>query len=159
MSRASIARPHFDEPRRDKEGFYAMRARLGRQVGSVKTGLSLWEVPPGQAAYPYHWHAAEEEIIVVLAGSPSLRTPEGWREMKEGDVVCFPVGEGGAHQIVNRTDSNVRFLAFSNQAPDIVFRPDSQTVTAAERRPDGSGFRDHFRLADAVDYYQGEEAP
>jgi uncharacterized cupin superfamily protein len=159
VTQPSILTPDFDEPRRDKEGFHAMRARLGRQAGSVKTGLSLFEVPPGQAAYPYHWHAAEEEIVVVLAGAPSVRTPEGWREMKEGDVICFRVGEEGAHQIANRTDSPIRFLAFSNQQPDIVFRPDSETMTVAERRPDGSGFRDHFRLADAVAYHEGEEAP
>ena len=159
MSTPSIVTPDFDEPRHDREGFFAMRARLGRQAGSVKTGLSLFEVPAGQAAYPYHWHAAEEEIVVVLAGRPSLRTPEGWREMAEGEVVCFRIGEQGAHQIVNRTDSPVRFLAFSNQQPDIVFRPDSMTLTVAERKPDGTGFKDHFRLADAVSYYEGEEAP
>jgi uncharacterized cupin superfamily protein len=79
--------------------------------------------------------------------------------MAEGEVVCFRIGEEGAHQIVNRTDAPVRFLAFSNQQPDIVFRPDSKTITIAERKPDGSGFKDHFRLADAVDYHEGEEAP
>ena len=159
MTKPSIRTPDFDEPRREKEGFYALRARLGRQAGSVKTGLSLFELPPGQAAYPYHWHAAEEEILVVLTGTPSLRTPKGWREMEEGEVICFPVGETGAHQIVNRTDSDIRFLAFSNQQPDIVFRPDSETITVAERNPDGTGFRDHFRLGDAVSYLEGEEAP
>jgi uncharacterized cupin superfamily protein len=59
----------------------ARRARLGRQAGTIKVGVSLWEVPAGQAAYPYHWHAAEEEVIVVLAGRPSLRSHEGWREL------------------------------------------------------------------------------
>jgi uncharacterized cupin superfamily protein len=159
MNTVSAKSPNFDEPRLEKDGFHAMRARLGRQAGSVKTGLSLFEVSPGQAAYPYHWHAAEEEIVVVLAGRPSLRTPDGWREMEEGEVICFRVGAEGAHQIVNRTDSDVRFLAFSNQAPDVVFRPDSGTITVAERKPDGSGFKDHFRLADAVSYHEGEEAP
>jgi uncharacterized cupin superfamily protein len=106
-----------------------------------------------------HWHVAEEELIVVLAGRPSLRTPEGWTELAEGEVVSFPVGERGAHQIVNRSDEPVRFLALSNQQPDIVVRPDSNTVGAYERRPEGGGFYKHFRLGDAVDYYEGEEAP
>jgi uncharacterized cupin superfamily protein len=158
VSKPSIAKPDFDEPR-EHQGFNCRRARLGRQAGSVKVGLSLWELPPDQAAYPYHWHAAEEEIVVVLAGRPSLRTPEGWREMEEGEVVAFRTGEPGAHQIVNRTEEEVRFLAFSNQAPDIVFRPDSETIGVAERRPEGGGFREHFRIADATDYYEGEEAP
>jgi uncharacterized cupin superfamily protein len=155
---ASITNPDFDELR-EHDGFRAKRARLGRQVGTVKTGVSLWEVPPGEAAYPYHWHASEEEVLVVLSGRPSLRTPEGWRELEQGDVLAFPVGEQGAHQIVNRTDKDLRFLAFSNQHADIVFRPDSGTLTVAERIPEGGGYHHHFRIDDGVDYYEGEEAP
>ena len=154
----SIADPDFDELR-EHEGFRCRRARLGRQAGTEKVGLSLWELPPGQAAYPYHWHAAEEELVVVLAGSPSLRTPDGWRELAEGEVVSFPTGERGAHQIANRSDGAVRFLAFSNQQPDVVVRPDSGTVGAYERRPDGTGLRSVFRLSDAIDYYEGETPP
>jgi uncharacterized cupin superfamily protein len=158
VSTPSIARPVFDEPR-EHPGFRCSRARLGRQAGSEKTGLSLWEVPAGEAAYPYHWHVSEEELVVVLAGTPSLRTPDGWRELEEGEVVAFPVGEAGAHQIVNRTDEPVRFLAFSNQQPDLVVFADSGKLGAFERRPDGGGIREIFRVADAVDYYDGETAP
>jgi uncharacterized cupin superfamily protein len=158
MSIPSIERPDFDEPR-EHPGFTCRRARLGRQAGSVRTGLSLWEVGPGEAAYPYHWHAAEEEILVVVSGRPSLRSPDGWRELEQGEVACFPVGEEGAHQLVNRSDETVRFLAFSNQCADLVVRPDSGTITVAERLPEGGGLRKHFRLSDDVDYYEGEEAP
>jgi uncharacterized cupin superfamily protein len=158
VSRPSISRPVFDEPR-EHPGFTCSRSRLGRQAGSERTGLSLWELPPGEAAYPYHWHLAEEEIVVVVSGAPSLRTPEGWREVEEGEVIAFPVGERGAHQIVNRTDAPVRFLCFSNQQPDIVVYPDSQKLAAFERRADGSGIRGIFRVDDAVDYYEGETAP
>jgi uncharacterized cupin superfamily protein len=148
----------FDDPR-EHPGFTCSRARLGRQAGSEKTGLSLWELPAGEAAYPYHWHVAEEELIVVLAGEPSLRSPDGWRELEEGEVVAFPVGEAGAHQIVNRTDAPVRFLSFSNQQPDIVVFVDSGKVGAFERRPDGGGLRKIFRAEDEVDYWDGESAP
>src|SRR5947209_9768350 len=114
----NINRPVFDEPR-EYEGFRCLRARIGRQAGTAKIGLSLFEVPPGQAAYPYHWHVAEEELLVVLQGRPSLRTPDGWRELEPGEVLVFGVGQEGAHQMVNRTPETVRFLAFSNQQPDI----------------------------------------
>ena len=43
--------PEFDLVR-DRDGFRAKRARLGDQAGSERLGLSLWELPPGQAAYP-----------------------------------------------------------------------------------------------------------
>ena len=154
----SIEQPVFDEPR-EHPGFTCRRARIGRQVGSEKIGLSLWDLPPGQAAYPYHWHIAEEELVVVLTGRPSLRTPDGWRELEQGEVVSFLVGEAGAHQIVNRTGETVRFLALSNQQPDICVYPDSGKVAASERRPDGGGLRLMFREQDAVDYHEGEVAP
>ncbi len=157
-TRVNIERPAFDEPR-EYEGFRCLRARLGRQAGTEKLGLSLFEVPPGETAYPYHWHLAEEELIIVLSGRPSLRTPEGWSELDAGDVLAFPVGERGAHQLVNRTDQPVRFLAFSNQAPDIIIRPDSQTIGLAERRPEGGGLAYYFRIADAIGYIEGEHAP
>ncbi len=159
MSGASITAPVFDEIR-EHPGFNCRRSRLGRQAGSEKLSMSLWDLPAGEAAYPYHFHLAEEEIVVLLEGRPSLRTPEGWREMEEGEVVSFLVGEDGAHQIVNRTEDPVRFLAISNQQPDIVVRPDSRSLSVVERRPEGGGFSRHFSMDDAAGYFdfEGEDA-
>jgi uncharacterized cupin superfamily protein len=155
----NVFRPDFDEAR-DHDGFRARRARLGYQLGTERLGASLWELPPGELAYPYHFHLTEEELLVVLSGRPSLRDPSGWRELEEGDVVSFPRGEPGAHQLANRTDAPVRFLAIStNGEPDVVLYPDSGKLCAAERRPDGSGLKHYFRLADEVDYWDGERAP
>ncbi|HEY7891536.1 MAG TPA: cupin domain-containing protein [Solirubrobacteraceae bacterium] len=155
----NLNEPLFDEPR-EHPGFHCRRARIGRQAGCERLGLSLWELPPGEAAYPYHYHLTEEELLVVLDGEPSLRAPGGWRTLRKGEVVAFLRGAGGAHQIVNRTDGVVRFLAFSpNGEPDIVIRPDSGTLNATERLPDGGGLRAIFRMADAVDYYEGEHPP
>ena len=155
MSAASITAPVFDEIR-EHPGFNCRRARLGRQAGSEKLSMSLWDLPAGEAAYPYHFHLAEEEIVVLLEGRPSLRTPAGWREMEEGEVVSFLVGEDGAHQIVNRTEEPVRFLAISNQQPDIVVRPDSRSLSVVERRPEGGGLSQHFSMDDAAGYFDFE---
>jgi uncharacterized cupin superfamily protein len=156
--RININQPVFDEPR-EYDGFSCLRARIGRQVGTEKVGVSLFELPPGQAAYPYHWHVAEEELLIVLTGQPSLRTADGWRDLEPGEVLAFPVGEQGAHQLVNRTSDPIRFLAFSNQQPDIIVRPDSETIALAERRPEGGGLAYYFRIADAIGYIEGETAP
>jgi len=122
--------------------------------------MSLWEVPPGEAAYPYHHHLAEEELLLVLDGRPSLRTPDGWRDLTEGEVVAFPRGEQGAHQLVNHTSETVRFLAISTSGdPDIVIYPDSGKLGANERLPEGGGLRAMFRMADTVDYHDGEQPP
>jgi uncharacterized cupin superfamily protein len=151
--------PDFDEPRR-QAGFECLRARVGRQAGTRRLGMSLFEVEPGQAAYPYHFHLGEEELLVVLAGRPSMRSSDGWRELEEGEVVSFLVGEDGGHQLVNRADATVRFLAISTQdGPDVVVYPDSDKVGAFERRPEGGGLYELYRRSDAVDYWDGEAPP
>ena len=83
--------PQFDEER-DRDGFRARRARIGYQLGTERLGISQWELPPGQAAYPYHLHLTEEELLIVVKGAPALRTPEGWRDLAEGEIVSFPRG-------------------------------------------------------------------
>jgi uncharacterized cupin superfamily protein len=155
----NIDDPDFDEPR-ETEGFLARRARLSRQAGSERLGLSLWEVQPGQAAYPYHFHYTEEELVIVLEGRPSLRGPGGWRELEPGEVVAFPRGERGAHQLVNRGSERVRFLCFSSSGePDVVAYPDSGKLGVFERLPEGGGLREMFRVEDSVDYYDREVPP
>lgn len=158
MAMANIYEPEWDEPR-DRDGFRARRARLGYQLGTERIGVSLWELPPGELAYPYHFHLAEEELLVVLEGAPLLRTPEGVRRLTRGEVVGFPAGEEGAHQLRNDGDEPVRLLAVSTHGqPDVVVYPDEGKIGAAERRPDGSGLKLFFRESDAVDYWEGVEA-
>jgi uncharacterized cupin superfamily protein len=151
----NLNRPHFDDIREGK-GFESRRARLGTQAGAELLGMSLWEVPPGIAAYPYHWHIIEEELVIVLEGRPSLRGPDGWRELEPGEVVSLPVGEEGAHQLWNRTDETVRFLSFSSatNGPEICFYPDSGKVGVF-----AEGLYELYRRDDAVGYWEGEEPP
>jgi uncharacterized cupin superfamily protein len=155
----NINDPEFDQIR-DREGFRANRARVGRQAGAVRLGLSLWELPPGQAAYPYHFHYTEEELLIVLEGAPSLRTAGGWRALAPGEVVAFQRGEAGAHQLLNETGATVRFLSCSTSGdPDVVAYVDSGKLGVFERLPDGGGLDAMFRAGDAVDYYDGEAPP
>jgi uncharacterized cupin superfamily protein len=117
-------------------------------------------MPPGEAAYPYHFHYSDEELVIVLSGRPSLRSPEGTRELEEGEAVRFPLGEEGAHQILNRTDETVTFLAISSHGrPDVVVYPDSDKVGVGERLPKGGGLRGFFPRDAAVDYWTGEKGP
>jgi uncharacterized cupin superfamily protein len=155
MTSPNIYDAPIDQARRHP-GFHANRSFLGRRAGATRVGLSLWVVPSGQAAYPYHFHLAEEELLVVLEGEGAVRTPAGSRSIAAGDVVCFPVGADGAHQVTATTD--LRFLAISpTGTPDIVIYPDSGKLAAAERRPDGGGVHEIFERSSAVDYMKGEE--
>jgi uncharacterized cupin superfamily protein len=152
----NIYRPRFEDDERP-EGFRSRRARIGYELGTELIGASLWEVPPGETAYPYHFHYADEELVIVLSGRPSLRTPEGIRELEEGEALRFPLGEEGAHQIVNRGKETATFLAISSHGrPDVVVYPDSDKIGVGERLPEGGGLRAFFRHGDAVDYWEGE---
>jgi uncharacterized cupin superfamily protein len=98
--------------------------------------------------------------VIVLSGRPSLRTPEGIRELEEGEALRFPLGEEGAHQILNRTETTATFLAISSHGrPDVVVYPDSEKIGVGERLPQGGGLRAFFRRSDGVDYFEGELPP
>jgi len=153
----NIYNPQF-EPGERPEGFRSKRARIGYELASELVGVSLWEVPPGEAAYPYHFHYSDEEIVIVLSGRPSLRTADGVRELEEGEALRFPLGEEGAHQILNEGEEPATFLAISSHGrPDVVVYPDSDKIGVGERLPEGGGLRTFFRRGDGVTYWTDED--
>jgi uncharacterized cupin superfamily protein len=158
---ANVFEPDFDAEEK-RPGFSYRRARLGRQIGAERLGASLYEIPPGESTFPYHAHTANEELLIVLRGRPHLRTPQGWRELAEGEVVAFPAGAEGAHQIQNRGEGEARVLVVSTMiAPEVNLYPDSGKLMAATRAPGaaGEGFQESYRREQATDYWQGEEPP
>ncbi len=155
----NIFEPDFDPPR-EHPGFESRRAWVGRQAGAERLAASLWELPPGQANAPYHFHFVHEELLFVLAGRPSLRTADGWRDLVPGEVVAFAAGEGGAHQLVNRTAEAVRVLIVSpGGVPEICVYPDSDKVGVYEGRAQGGGLAALFRRSERVDLFDGEPPP
>jgi len=93
----------------------------------------------------------------VLRGRPTLRTPDGTRELVEGEAVRFPLGEEGAHQLRNDTEEDVTFVAISSSGrPDVVVYPDANKIGVGERLPRGGGLREFFRRDGAVDYWDRE---
>jgi uncharacterized cupin superfamily protein len=116
---ANVYEPHWDVER-DEPPHRWRRARLGRQTGARRLGASLFELPPGAASFPLHAHYANEELLVVIAGRPTLDTLEGSRGLEAGEVVAFPAGRAGAHRVRNETGEPVRVLIVSTMhAPDI----------------------------------------
>ena len=96
-------------------------------------GASLYELGPGNFMV-YHAHHGSEELLIVLRGRPTLRTPEGERQLDEGDVVHFPTGPEGAHGIRNDGAEPVRYLvAGTRVSPEIVEYPDTNQVTGQSR--------------------------
>jgi uncharacterized cupin superfamily protein len=139
----------------DRPGWRSKDAWVGARIGSELIGGSMYEVEPGQKLWPYHTHHGNEEWLIVLRGRPTLRTPDGERELREGDAVCFLRGKAGAHQVRNDTDALIRVLMLSTLlAPDIVEYLDSGKVAAL----DGKGERlFRTRLGEEVEYWEGED--
>jgi uncharacterized cupin superfamily protein len=130
-------------------GFAFTEVSASERTGDELIGASLYEFDPGNQLWPYHWHRNNEEWLIVVAGAPTLRTPDGERELRPGDVVGFPEGEAGAHTLYNRSESSVRLVIFSTLRKGLSVYPDSGKVSAVGHL---------FRLADAVDYWDGEES-
>ena len=129
MQRIRISDPGFSYDPADPEGFRSGMFRFGPEVGAQQTGASVYELPPGQAVCPYHYEYAEEEWVLALEGRPSVRTPEGTEQIEPFDVVFFPRGPAGAHQIRNDTDSTVRILMWSTVVyPAATAYPDSDKI-------------------------------
>ncbi len=147
---------HGDEWDRVEErvGWRSKDAWVGARLGAELIGGSMYELDPGDRLWPYHLHHGNEEWLIVVRGQPTLRTPEGEHDLREGDVVCFLRGPEGAHQVSNGTETPIRVLMLSTLlAPEIVEYPDSGKVGTS----DAKGKRILLsRPGPMLDYWDGE---
>jgi uncharacterized cupin superfamily protein len=156
MQRINIAAPRFEYDADDPEGFRSGMARLGKLLGGAaeESGITVYELPPGQAICPYHYECGEEEWLLVFEGNPTLRHPEGSERLGPWDVVFFPKGPQGAHGIRNETDETARVLMFSTVVvPTATVYPDSDKVGIWTGDPQADVV---VRRESRVDYFDGE---
>jgi uncharacterized cupin superfamily protein len=110
---------------------------FGHPFGADKLGASLHELQPRTPGGPLHMHYGVEEMFFVLAGTPTVRTPEGEERLAPGDVVYFPEGTAGLHDFSNPADEPVRLLAISTKRfPDVVAYPERGVAWVATRHPE-----------------------
>jgi uncharacterized cupin superfamily protein len=116
----NVFEPEWDAER-DEPPFRWRRARIARQAGARDLGASLFELPAGAASFPLHAHYANEEMLIVLAGTPTLTGLDGEaRVLEPGDVVACPAGRQGAHRLDNRSGEPARVLIVSTmKAPEV----------------------------------------
>jgi uncharacterized cupin superfamily protein len=154
MRRVALGSQELGYDPEDPPGFRAGMVRFGPAVGARQTGATLYELPPGQALCPYHYEYGEEEWLLVLEGRPTVRTPEGSEEAAPHDLVFFPTGPDGAHQVRNDSGETVRVLMWSTVVvPTATAYPDSDKVgvwTGVE------GENVMVRRSSDVGYYAGE---
>jgi uncharacterized cupin superfamily protein len=126
--------------------------RLERTPGET-LAASVWELEPG-ASVTYHLHHGTKELVLVLRGTLTVRTPNGERELDEGDVLAFARGLPGAHGTINRCGSPVRYLMVAEHASlDVIEYPDDGTLCTAAHTPShtGESLLTFFRFADGFD--------
>ena len=143
----------------EQPGYRWDRLRLARRLGGDMLGASVYLIGPGQKSFPYHFHHANEEMMVVLEGSVTVRTPGGEQIASRGDSLIFPRGGVGAHQLTNHTEGPARVMMISTMvSPEIAEYPDTAKVGVFPGRAPGSPSGES-RFLDAgaiVDYFDGE---
>lgn len=154
---SEIFRINLDEldVREEREsGKYGVRdAEAGLLIGARRLGYRVSEIPPGKTFCPLHWHVEEEEMFYVLDGTPSIRMASGTLQCRAGDLICFPVGERGAHQLLNESSTPARLLLLGLYADhETCLYPDSRKVLTDTRE----GFSLMVRAEPQLDYYDGE---
>ena len=123
----------------------------------------VYELPAGKKSFPYHWHIANEEGIYMLEGECTLRLAGKEIPLRAGHYVALPIGEEGAHQLINNSGATCRYLCFSTlQDPEVVIYPDSGKIAFSHRgkeQTDRTKWQMRKILAGApeLDYFQGEE--
>ena len=132
--------------------------RLMSDISRKKMGISpknlnfdLRQLNPGQLSAPYHFHRYAEELFMVISGSMTLRTPEGFEAVSPGDVIFFGMGEQGAHQFYNHTPEPCIYLDIRTFIGyDVCEYPDSDKILLA---PSYEIFKNGTRTS----YFDGEE--
>jgi uncharacterized cupin superfamily protein len=136
----------------EHENYEKRWRRVGELLKGELLGGTLYELLPGKKSFPYHWHHGTEELLVVLAGEPTLRTPTREQALKPGDAVSFTTGPEGAHQLRNETDEPARYLMISNVLDfEVSEYPDSGKIGIR-----GNDLRLIVRPESNVDYLDGE---
>jgi uncharacterized cupin superfamily protein len=155
MSDLNVFEAELQTDEGDPAGYNASYLRLGPLLGASMLGMTLYGLPPGQSNCPYHFEYGNEEWLLVLEGTPTVRHPGGEEELEPGDVVAFPEGPAGAHKLTNRTDGRVLLGILSTKVdPSLAIYPDSNKIGAWS----GPGKSDKImaHLGEDLDYWDGE---
>jgi uncharacterized cupin superfamily protein len=127
--------------------------RLSDLAGSKRLIFDFRSLDPGKFSFPYHFHHNAEELFYVISGACSLRTPEGIRTVKGGDLIHMSSDAYGAHQLYNHTGDPCVYLDIRTfDGTDIAEYPDSGKIGTLP----GKQF---YEKKKASDYFEGEMNP
>ena len=137
----------------EHEGYEYFRRKFIPFGDAKNTLVSVYEIPPQKAAYPYHFHYKNEETFYILSGEGVLKTPEGERKVSAGELLFFPAGPEGTHKLTNSSDTeNLIYIDFDVvHDVDVAVYPDSEKIGIW-----GMGINKLYPQDADVDYYYGE---
>jgi uncharacterized cupin superfamily protein len=150
-------------PQKPDAGFEARVAPIAAPLGATKLGCRLTVLPPGKKAFPHHVHHVNDELFVILSGEGTLRFGPEQYPVGAGDVIVCPAGGAEkAHQLINSSTGELRYLSISSlELPEVAEYPDSgkfgvYSMATAETSPPGRRLVFLGRTASGVDYFDGE---
>lgn len=140
-------------------GFRRKQLAEAARGGGEALGCSRYELDPGEAAWPYHYHAGNAEAMYVLDGTGTVRCPDGEHDVEPGDYLAFPASPDGAHQVVNDAEDPLHYLVVSTMNdPDVTRYVDADALGvyegSAPGRHDDREFTGYFSTDDAIDYWE-----
>jgi len=145
------------------ENFECQIAPVGAELDSKKLGFNVTIIPPGKRAFPYHAHRGNEEMFLILDGEGSIRIAGVIHKIRKGDFISLPPGRDSAHQIINDSETPLRYLAVSTMdLPEAVEYPDTGKLgviagSHGGRAASSDSIRHFTRMRDGVDYWEGEQ--
>lgn len=145
-----------DVPQKHKagqEGYEYYKRELVPKGFAQQCAISLYEIPPGKSAYPYHYHVKNEEAFYIISGEGTLKTPLGNKSVSAGDFLFFPANEKGAHKLMNTSETEMLiYLDFDTYNDiDVAFYPDSEKIGIW-----GKSINQVYKTNEQVDYYKDE---
>lgn len=132
------------------ERFGSRFRQLGEYGGCSHVGVCMEELAPGKFACPSHYHYLEEEQMMVLEGSLTLKLGDKEYIMRSGSYVVFPAGQAAGHSLYNHSDQVCRYLIIGERNKhDVIVYPDSNRVAV---RLTGEG----YNKAATMEYWEGQ---
>jgi uncharacterized cupin superfamily protein len=143
--------------------YQARIAFLSQQLGAQKLGYNITVLPAGKSAFPFHCHSVNEEMFFILEGEGEIRIGDARHTIRSGDVIaCPPGGPETAHQIVNTSTADLKFLAVSTRiSPEVAEYPDTGRFGLLADMPPGTdgkprALRFVGRAGESLEYWRGE---
>jgi len=135
----------------DNYRLFTASPRLASVVNSRNLIFDLRLLNPGQFSFPYHFHRNAEELMMVISGSMTMRSPDGFEIIGKGDIVFIETGETGAHQFFNHSTESCTYLDIRTLIGiDIVEYPDSDKINVMPAY-------EIYEKKSKVNYFKGEE--